>query len=228
VAETERIESGPEEAQTARGASTRIELERRAQAAARRVAEAKATIPHLYLSRVLPLPRAVEGDALLGLIVRAAAVALREHPRLNGAWRDGAVEERERINVGFTVELPEGPLTPTLFDADGRDPAELALAVAELRGQAEAGALASPALAGATFTVSAVEAGADAFAPVIVSGQAAHLGVGRPRRAPIAGSDGTVSSADVVALTLACDGRVVRPPQAADFLERLAAAAGEG
>ena len=66
-------------------------------------------------------------------IVRAAALALREFPRVNGAYRDGAVETFERVNVGIAVAAEETLLVPTIFDADTKSVAEIARVAAPCR-----------------------------------------------------------------------------------------------
>jgi pyruvate/2-oxoglutarate dehydrogenase complex dihydrolipoamide acyltransferase (E2) component len=81
--------------------------------------------------------------------------------------------------------------------------------------------LASPELSGGTFTLTFLAAGADAVAPPVTPGQAAHLGVGRARRGP-AIREGVVVVAQLVGLTLSIDQRAVRPQEAASFLERVA------
>ena len=210
---------------TAKGTSERSELGKRAQAVARRVSESKATIPHLYLSRTAVLSDPAQGSA--AALAAAAGRALAAHPGLNGAYRDGGIEVHSRANIGLSVETGDGPLVPTLFDADKKSVDELTREIDELGAGARAGSLASPAYSGGTFTLSVLESGADsAYAPV-TPGQAAHLCVGRVHRAAIAGEDDAVAAADVIELGLSCDARAVRPPTAAEFLETLAALIGD-
>lgn len=193
----------------AKGDSERRELSKPRRAYARRVAEAKATIPHL-LARTEITPATGTGDeaGLLDHTIGACGRALREQPGLNSVYRDAGVELHSRVNVGFVTAGPDGPLTPTLFDADARPLAELAAERAELAAGALAGDLAAPALAGGTFTVSAPR-GSASVDPIVAGGQAAALSVSESR-------EGTVR------LTLACDARVVLPDEAAAFLDRVA------
>ena len=207
---------------TAKGTKERRELGRRAQSVARRAAESKATIPHLYVSRRIETG-ATESTGIVALIVAAAATALRRHPGLNCAYRDGGIEHYSRINVGFTVETPEGALVPTLFDADKMTMERIETEIAELSGRANAGSLASPQLSGGTFSVTALTEGGDSLAVPVIPGQCGHLGIGRPRPAAVADGE-ELRVSNVVDLTLSCDQRAVRPPQAAAFLDALAAA----
>jgi pyruvate dehydrogenase E2 component (dihydrolipoamide acetyltransferase) len=205
---------------TAKGTPERIELGKREQALARRLAESKATVPHLYLEREVTLPGPAAASA--ARVIAATGRALARHRNLNGAYRDGALELHSRVNVGIFVEAPGGALVPTVFDADTKSVGEIEAEIVELADAARAGTLASPSLSGGTFTVTVLDDGADrVFAPV-TPGQAAHLGVGRPRREAVAGPGGEVAAADVAGLTLSCDARAVRPPEAAAFLEELA------
>lgn len=183
--------------ETARGTVERTEPTKAQRAAARRVAESKATAPHIYAEV------AIEGDALPRVIC-AAARALRDHPRLNGAYRDGAFETYSRINVGVVIEADDAPVVPTIFDADAKDEDEIRAEVERLGDRAAQGALTSPELAGVTFTVVPVAGKVRALTPILGLGQAATLAV-------------TPATA-----TLACDARIVSPAEAARFLDRLA------
>ena len=96
------------------------------------MAESKATAPHFYLSVEVDMSRAVEARARLkagakegdvvpsfnDMVVKACAIALREHPRANGAYRDGRLELYSRVNVGVAVAAQDALVVPTVFDAD--------------------------------------------------------------------------------------------------------------
>jgi 2-oxoglutarate dehydrogenase E2 component (dihydrolipoamide succinyltransferase) len=200
---------------TAKGESQRLELGRRAQAAARRLAESKATIPHGYAGRRVRLG----GEAPpLPTVIGALARALRARPELNATYRDGGIECFSRINVAITVETDDGPLMPTLFDADEMGVEEIADRIEELGAGARGGELTSPQLSGATITVGSEDDGADYLACTITPGQTAHLGVGRVREE----ADGRL-----VDLNLSFDQRAVRPPAAAALLGLMADALAE-
>lgn len=204
---------------TAKGSVERTELSRRQSAMARRVAESKATIPHAHAQRRVEVPDSVASST--AALVAAVGQALAAHPALNSAYRDGASERYSRVNVGFLVETDEGALVPTLFDADKMTVKQIDEQIVAWTAAGAADALTAPELSGGTFTVSAVETGADAVGGVITPGQVAQLGIGRSRRAAVA-DDGGLRPAEIRDLTLSCDQRAVRPPQAAAFLETLA------
>jgi pyruvate dehydrogenase E2 component (dihydrolipoamide acetyltransferase) len=185
--------------ESARGRVEVVELSPTQQAFARRVAESKATAPHVYFAQALPAAPA------LARVVHAAARALQETPLLNGTYRDGRVELHSRVNVAFAVEIDGTLAFPVVRDADQKDADAITAEIEALSEEARAGSLSSPALAGATFTVVDVSAtGVTAFTPVIARGQAATLGVG---------AEG---------LTLACDNRIVQGSEGAAFLSRVA------
>lgn len=205
---------------SAKGGGDRLELSRHQQSVARRVAESKATVPHLYLSRGLAL--AARPSAPLAAVLAAAARALADDRRLNSSYRDGVVTEHERINIGVTVETAAGSILPVLVDADKRSLVEIESELERLDQRAHEGSLASPERAGGTFTISAIDAGADSLLPAVVPGQAAHLGIGRVREAAIVHA-GSLLAGYAIDLTLACDHRVVGPDAAAEFLAAVAA-----
>src|SRR6476659_1009512 len=118
--------------ETAKGQVSYEELSKTQQVIARRMAESKATAPHFYLRASVDMGQAVEGRRKLkalaaedsvvpsfnDMVVKACALALREHPRANGAYRDGRFELYSRVNVGVAVAAKDALVVPTVFDAD--------------------------------------------------------------------------------------------------------------
>jgi pyruvate dehydrogenase E2 component (dihydrolipoamide acetyltransferase) len=204
--------------ETARGAVERIEPTKAQRAVARRVAESKATAPHLYLdAEVRTVAAAPER------VVRACALALREFPRLNGAYRDGAFETYSRINVGMAVAGTDAPVVVTVFDADRKAAAEIAEELSGLAERAAAGELTSPELAGGTFTVAGAAVGSiRALAAVLNQGQAATLAFGPVTERALV-RDGEVVAGHAFTVTLSCDGRMIAGEEAARFLDRVRA-----
>ena len=147
--------------------------------------------------------------------------ALREFPRLNGAYRDGAFETYSRVNVGVVLDTGEAPVVPTIFDADTKDPAEIAAELERLSARAANGELTSPELAGGTFTVASAAIGSvRSLAAVLNQGQAAALAVGAVTDRPLVES-GDVVPGRALTATLSCDGRMVAAGEAARFLDRV-------
>jgi pyruvate dehydrogenase E2 component (dihydrolipoamide acetyltransferase) len=205
---------------SAKGPSERRPLDRRAQAGARRAAESKATIPHLYATRVVETSE-LGPDELVATVIAALGRALRESTLLNSSYRDGELEVHSRINVGLTVETPEAALLPTLFDADKKGVIELEAEISNLRARAASGEITSPELAGGTFAVTAAREGADSIVPTVIPGQAGHLGIGRPRQGAVI-REGVPSIGAVAELTISCDQRAAGAATAAALLEAIA------
>lgn len=213
-----------------KGAITRLEPQRWQVAVARRSAEARATVPQLELeleadARALA---DVHGHLRTARLARACALALREHPLANGAWRDGALELHGRVNVGVLLALEERHVAPTLLDADRRPASELAEELGELERAARTGTLRAPALAGATFTLWDLEPlGITRASPLVIPGQAAALAAGSTRELALV-RNGTIVPGHAMTLTLASDHRILYGAAAAAFLARVGALVGEG
>ena len=155
------------------------------------------------------------------LVLRAVALTLREHPRLNARMAEDAVEPVGEINLGLAVSLDEGIVVPVIRDADGKSISELAKEARELAEAAVAGSLPAPAFRDGTFTVSTLgAAGIDWFTPILNAPQVAILGVGRIADRVVA-RDGAPVVAPVMTLTLVFDHRAVDGQPAALFLAAL-------
>ena len=201
-----------EEVSSAKGETTIVELSRTQRTIARRMAESKATIPDFTLTADIDMERCVAlraelkrlsraGDgrdkatATAGderdktaaptyndMIVKACALALRDHPRANGSYRDGRFELHARVNVGVAVAAgTEDPtsgvlVVPTVFDADTKALGEIARETRALAKRVRDGAITPPELSGGTFTVSNLGMyGIRSFTAIINPPQAAIL-----------------------------------------------------
>jgi pyruvate dehydrogenase E2 component (dihydrolipoamide acetyltransferase) len=224
-----------ERPETAKGRVETVELTKLQQTVSRRMAESKATAPHFYLEAEVDVSRAVEGRARLkaaaaerdavpsfnDVIVKASALALREHPRANGAYRDGGVEIYSRINVGVAVAAREALVVPTVFDADLKGLRQIATETRALAARVRDGSITPPELSGGTFTVSNLGMyGITNFAAVINPPQAAILAVGSIVERPVV-REGEVSSAHLMPLNLACDHRILYGADGAQLLARI-------
>ena len=227
-------EGSPE---TAKGQATYEELSKTQQVIARRMSESKATAPHFYLRASVDMSQAVEGRGKLkalaredsivpsfnDMVVKACALALREHPRANGAYRDGRFELYSRVNVGIAVAANDALVVPTVFDADRKGLRQIAAESRELAQRVRDGQITPPELSGATFTVSNLGMyGIDGFSAVINPPQAAILAVGAIAERPVV-RDGEIASAHLMQVDLACDHRILYGAPAAEFLARIKA-----
>jgi pyruvate dehydrogenase E2 component (dihydrolipoamide acetyltransferase) len=159
---------------------------------------------------------------LTRLVVRACALALREHTQLNSRLRDDRIELLGTIDVGVAMDQEAGLVVPVLRGADRLSLREVAAALRELTQRAEAGRLTQAEAGGATFTVTSLAGTVvDAFTPILDPPQAAILGVGRVREVP--GFDGDrVVRRRVTTLSLTFDHRIADGRPAARFLGRVA------
>ena len=210
---------------TGRGETSVQEPTRIERAIARRTAEARATIPDTELRAEVDMTAyaaLTSGDAggpsLDAVLARASALALRQTPRANAAYRDGRYELYSRVNVGLTVDTPAGYVAVTLFDADRKPATELEAELERLSARARTGEITPPELSGATFTVTNLgRYGVGAATAVIVPPQAAALAAGALRATPIV-HDGAIVPGYAMSITLACDHRILFGEQAARFL----------
>jgi pyruvate dehydrogenase E2 component (dihydrolipoamide acetyltransferase) len=225
-------ESG--EAGSGKGIVTTQEPTRTQQIVARRMSSSKATVPEFTLNAELDMERCVELrrrlQALAGdrrvpsyndIVVKACGLALREHPRANGAWRDGRFELFSRVNVGVAVAGEGVLVVPTVFDADHKALEEIAAETRRLAERVRDGQVTPPELSGATFTVSNLGMfGVKSFTAVINPPQAAILAVGAvTQRALVV--DGELAVRHAMDVTLSCDHRILYGADAARLLARI-------
>ncbi|MFE0750059.1 2-oxo acid dehydrogenase subunit E2 [Gordonia sp. NPDC058843] len=156
--------------------------------------------------------------SLNDFVVRAAALALREHPLLNAGIVDDQIVLAERIDVGLAVSVDGGLLVPVVRDADHLSVSAIADRTRELATAARGGTLGLDDLEGATFSVSTLGAhGIDFFTPVINPGNVAILGVGRVKDG-FRWEDDTPVRTQVLTLSLTFDHRAVDGVPAAEYL----------
>ena len=220
--------------ETGRGDVTTEELTRTQEVIARRMAESKATVPHFGLQAEVDMEEAVAlrqrlkevaGDdpvpSFNDMIVKACALALREFPRANGAYKDGKFQLHGRVNIGVAVAGQDALVVPTIFDADEKSLGEIARIGRGLAGKVREGKISPPELSGGTFTVSNLGMyGITSFTAVINPPQAAILAVGSIEQRPAVHEDQVVARHRMV-VTLACDHRILYGADAAQFLGRV-------
>jgi pyruvate dehydrogenase E2 component (dihydrolipoamide acetyltransferase) len=201
---------------------------------ARRMAESKATAPEFVMTCEVDMEEAVAFRGQLkaaagedpapsfnDFVVKASALALREFPRANGAYRDGKFELYSRVNVGIAVAGQDALIVPTVFDADRKSLGEIARDARTVAERVRAGAITPPELSSGTFTVSNLGMfGIARFVAVINPPQAAILAVGEMQPRPVV-RDGEIVVRPIMELTLACDHRILYGADAAKFLGRI-------
>jgi pyruvate dehydrogenase E2 component (dihydrolipoamide acetyltransferase) len=209
------------------------ELTRLQRTVSRRMAESKATAPDFQLHIEIDMTACLELRARLkevadpapsfnDMVVKAAATALREFPRVNGAYRDGQWELYSRVNVGLAVAAHDTLIVPTVFDADHKSLGAIAREARELIGKVRDGKITPPELSGGTFTVSNLGMyGIDSFSAVINPPQAAILTVGALKKKPVVDDSGRIVARDMMGADLICDHRILYGADGAEFLARV-------
>jgi pyruvate dehydrogenase E2 component (dihydrolipoamide acetyltransferase) len=220
---------------TAKGEVTIREPTRAQQVVARRMAESKATVPDFTLQAEIDMSGTVAACAELraaagegqpapsfdDFVIKAAGLALREHPRANGSYRDGRWELYSRVNVGIAVAAAGALVVPTVFDADRKSLGEIARDSRALAARVRSGEITPPEVSGATFTVSNLGSyGVTSFTAIINPPQAAILAVGAIREVPVV-RGGVLAAGHAMGVTLACDHRILYGAEAAEFLWRI-------
>jgi pyruvate dehydrogenase E2 component (dihydrolipoamide acetyltransferase) len=225
--EPQRAEAG------AKGAAEIQELTRLQQTVSRRMAESKATAPDFSISLTVDMTQAVElrkrlkevadpAPSFNDMVVKAAATALREHPRVNGAYRDGKFELYERINVGVAVAAQDALVVPTVFDADRKSLGQIARDARGLAEKVRDKSITPPELSGGTFTVSNLGMfGIEQFTAIINPPQASILTVGKLAKQPAVDEGGRIVARDQMTLSLVCDHRILYGADGAQFLARV-------
>ncbi|HXP38115.1 MAG TPA: dihydrolipoamide acetyltransferase family protein [Solirubrobacteraceae bacterium] len=222
-----------EDVMTAKGQTTTQTLTRMQQTIARRMAESKATIPDFTLQSDVDMEDCVKLRAQLkaissedaptynDMVVKACALALREHPRANGSYKDGALQLHSRVNVGVAVAAQDALVVPTVFDADSKALGEIAREARALAARVRDGSITPPELGGGTFTVSNLGMyGIKSFNAIINPPQAAILSVGSVEQRVVV-RDGGLVPRHTMTLTLVCDHRILYGADAAEFLARI-------
>jgi pyruvate dehydrogenase E2 component (dihydrolipoamide acetyltransferase) len=217
----------------AKGQVTTQELTRLQRTVSRRMAESKATAPDFQLNMEIDMSGCVELRARLkavadpapsfnDMVVKAAANALREFPRVNGAYRDGQWELYSRVNVGVAVAAQDTLIVPTIFDADKKSLGAIARDARDLITKVRDGNITPPELSGGTFTVSNLGMyGIESFSAVINPPQAAILAVGALKKKPVVDDSGRIVARDMMGVSLICDHRILYGADGAEFLARM-------
>jgi len=194
--------------------------------------------PHFYLQAEIDMTAAADGRKRLkaqakegevvptfnDMVVKACALALREYPRANGAYRDGKIELYSRVNVGVAVAAQDALVVPTVFDADLKGLRQISTETKALAARVRDGSITPPELSGGTFTVSNLGMyGVSNFQAVINTPQAGILAVGELKPKPVVAEDGSIGPSQIMGVTLACDHRILYGAEAAEFLARVRA-----
>ncbi|RFP64040.1 pyruvate dehydrogenase complex dihydrolipoamide acetyltransferase [Hymenobacter lapidiphilus] len=219
-------------AQPADGTYTDTPVSQMRKVIARRLSESLFTAPHFYLTMEILMDRAMEVRTQLNelspvklsfndLVIKAAAVALRQHPAVNSSWLGDRIRQNHVINIGVAVAVDEGLLVPVVRNADGKGMSQIATEVKELAGKAKSKKLQPAEWEGSTFTISNLGMfGIDEFTAIINPPDACILAVGGIKQTAVV-KNGELAVGNIMKVTLSCDHRVVDGATGAAFLQTL-------
>lgn len=199
---------------------------------AKRLSESLFTAPHFYLTMKINMDAAIHARTLLNenatakisfndMIVKATALSLKQHPKVNSSWMGDFIRENHHVNIGIAVAVDEGLLVPVLRFADSLSLSQISGNVKEFAKKAKDKKLQPADWEGSTFTISNLGMfGIDQFTAIINPPDACILAVGGIAQEPIV-KNGQVVPGNVMNVTLSCDHRVVDGATGAAFLQTL-------
>ena len=215
------------------GTTRVVQATRMRQAIAARMAEAKREIPHFYVAAEIDMSEAMQlresikrreampGLTVTHLLLRALAIGLVRHPRVNASWRDGAIELHGDVNLGIAVAVEDGLVVPVLHRAQSLMLAEIVEQAGALTDKARSGKFSGAELTGGTFSLSNIGMlDVDELVAVINPPQAAILAVGAIKDRPIV-RDGALGVAKTMRASLSCDHRILNGVEGGRFLAEL-------
>ena len=199
---------------------------------ARRLSESLFTAPHFYITMTIDMDAAVAARAKINevapvkisfndMVVKATALSLKQHPKINSSWLGDSIRTNHHVNIGIAVAVDEGLLVPVVRFADTKTLSEIGVAVKGFAQKAKDKKLQPSDWEGSTFTISNLGMfGVDEFTAIINPPDACILAVGGIAQVPVV-KNGQVVPGNVMKVTLSCDHRVVDGAAGAAFLQTL-------
>jgi pyruvate dehydrogenase E2 component (dihydrolipoamide acetyltransferase) len=197
---------------------------------ARRLSESKFTAPHFYLTMSIDMDSAVASRARLNevskvkisfndFVLKAVAVALKQHPKVNSSWMGEKIRVNHHVNIGVAVAVDEGLLVPVIRFADTKSLSQIAAEVKDYAQKAKDKKLQPADWEGSTFTISNLGMfGIEEFTAIINTPDACILAIGGIAQIPVV-KNGAIVPGNVMKLTLSCDHRVVDGATGAAFMQ---------
>lgn len=199
---------------------------------AKRLAESKFSAPHFYLTMSIDMDAAVASRAKINetstikisfndFVLKACAIALRQHPAINSSWLGDKIRTNHHINIGVAVAVEEGLLVPVVRFADTKSLSQIATEVKTFAQKAKDKKLQPSDWEGNTFTISNLGMfGIDEFTAIINPPDACILAIGGISKVPVV-KNGQIVPGNIMKVTLSCDHRVVDGAKGAAFLQTL-------
>lgn len=197
---------------------------------ARRLSESLFTAPHFYVTMEITMDKAMALRPQLNevatakisfndMVIKACAVALKQHPAVNSAWLGDKIRKYNYVNIGVAVAVDEGLLVPVIREADKKTLSAISGEVKDLAGKAKDKKLQPKDWEGNTFSVSNLGMfGVDEFTAIINPPDSCILAIGAIKKVAAFKEDGTVYPTNIMKVTLSADHRVVDGATAAQFL----------
>jgi pyruvate dehydrogenase E2 component (dihydrolipoamide acetyltransferase) len=201
---------------------------------AKRLSESLFTAPHFYLTMSIDMDSAIQARIKINefasvkisfndLVLKAVAVALKQHPNVNSSWLGDKIRYNEHVNIGVAVAVEDGLLVPVVRFADGKSLSQISAEVKDFAQRAKSKKLQPSDWEGSTFTISNLGMfGIDEFTAIINPPDACILAVGGIQQVPVV-KNGAVVPGNVMKVTLSCDHRVVDGATGSAFLQTLKA-----
>ena len=199
---------------------------------AKRLSESIFTAPHFYLTIEVTMDEAMKSRATINsipdtkvsfndMVIKACAMALKKHPKVNSQWKEDAITINHHVNVGVAVAVEDGLVVPVLRFTDQMSLSQIGGNVKDLAGKAKNKKLQPAEMDGSTFTVSNLGMfGIQSFTSIINQPNSAILSVGAIEEKPVV-KNGQIVVGNTMVLTLACDHRTVDGATGAQFLQTL-------
>lgn len=199
---------------------------------AKRLSESIFTAPHFYLTIEVAMDEAMRSRGMINnipdtkvsfndMVIKACAMALKKHPKVNSQWREDAIIINHHVNVGVAVAVEDGLVVPVLRFTDQMSLSQIGAQVKDLAGKAKSKKLQPAEMDGSTFTVSNLGMfGITEFTSIINQPNSAILSVGAIVEKPVV-RNGQIVVGNTMKVTLACDHRTVDGATGAQFLQTL-------
>ncbi|MFC5282965.1 2-oxo acid dehydrogenase subunit E2 [Pedobacter alpinus] len=203
-------------------------------AISRSLSESLFTAPHFYLNITVDMDSAMEARTQINtvapvkvsfndIVIKAVAIALKQHPAVNSSFRGDKIRFNEHTNIGVAMAIEDGLLVPVIRFADGKSLSHISAEVKDFAQKAKAKKLQPKDWEGSTFTVSNLGMfGIDDFTSIINTPDGAILSVGAIQNVPVV-KNGAVVPGNIMRLSLGCDHRVIDGATGAKFLQTLKA-----
>ncbi|MDX1830413.1 MAG: pyruvate dehydrogenase complex dihydrolipoamide acetyltransferase [Lutibacter sp.] len=199
---------------------------------ARRLAESKFTAPHYYLMLEIDMDNAIASRKAINelpetkvsfndLVVKASAMALKKHPKVNSQWFEDKTRINHYVNIGVAVAVEDGLVVPVIPFTDQKSMTQIGAEVKDLAIRAKSKKLTPAEMEGSTFTVSNLGMfGISEFTSIINQPNSAILSVGAIVQKPVV-KNGEIVVGNTMKVTLACDHRTVDGATGSAFLQTL-------